>query len=121
MVIHPFNSSCDTGKRFVGYCSHVFGVFRNWITLSKDNHFITFFRLNIGNVNHRHVHTNIADDETPEPHTRAIGEEQVVKAATGLIANTDAEVASLVSLYDACPDNVFVVAPGVDLQSFSSS
>jgi D-inositol-3-phosphate glycosyltransferase len=62
---------------------------------------------------------NLAIGETPEPQTRAIGEEQVVKAATGLIANTDAEAASLVSLYDACPDNVFVVAPGVDLQRFS--
>jgi D-inositol-3-phosphate glycosyltransferase len=62
---------------------------------------------------------NLAQGEQPEPHTRAIGEEQVVKAATALIANTDAEAASLVSLYDACPDNVFVVAPGVDLESFS--
>ena len=62
---------------------------------------------------------NLAQDEQPEPHTRAIGEEQVVKAAAGLIANTDAEAASLVSLYDACPDNVFVVAPGVDLENFS--
>jgi D-inositol-3-phosphate glycosyltransferase len=62
---------------------------------------------------------NLADDEKPEPQTRAIGEEQVVKASTGLIANTDAEAASLVSLYDACPDKVFVVAPGVDLQTFS--
>ena len=62
---------------------------------------------------------NLAAGEKPEPHTRAIGEEQVVQAATGLIANTDAEAASLVSLYDACPDRVFVVAPGVDLQSFS--
>jgi D-inositol-3-phosphate glycosyltransferase len=62
---------------------------------------------------------NLADSEKPEPQTRAIGEEQVVKASTGLIANTDAEAASLVSLYDACPDNVFVVAPGVDLQTFS--
>jgi D-inositol-3-phosphate glycosyltransferase len=62
---------------------------------------------------------NLAQGEKPEPHTRSIGEEQVVKAATGLIANTDAEAASLVSLYDACPDRVFVVAPGVDLQSFS--
>ena len=62
---------------------------------------------------------NLADNEKPEPKVRAIGEEQVVKAATGLIANTDAEAASLVSLYDACPDRVFVVAPGVDLQSFS--
>jgi len=62
---------------------------------------------------------NLADNEKPEPQVRAIGEEQVVKAATGLIANTDAEAASLVSLYDACQDRVFVVAPGVDLQSFS--
>jgi D-inositol-3-phosphate glycosyltransferase len=61
----------------------------------------------------------LAQGEQPEPHTRAIGEEQVVKASTGLIANTDAEAASLVSLYDACPDNVFVVAPGVDLENFS--
>jgi len=62
---------------------------------------------------------NLAENEKPEPRVRSIGEEQVVKAATGLIANTDAEAASLVSLYDACPDQLFVVAPGVDLQSFS--
>ena len=54
---------------------------------------------------------NLAQGEKPEPQIRAIGEEQVVKAATGLIANTDSEAASLVSLYGACPDNVFVVAP----------
>jgi len=60
----------------------------------------------------------LADGETPEPTTRAIGEEQVVHAAKALIANTDAEAASLVSLYDACPDNVFVVTPGVDLGRF---
>jgi D-inositol-3-phosphate glycosyltransferase len=62
---------------------------------------------------------NLAQGEKPEPHTRAIGEEQVVKASAGLIANTDAEAASLVSLYEACPDRVFVVAPGVDLENFS--
>jgi D-inositol-3-phosphate glycosyltransferase len=61
---------------------------------------------------------NLAVGEKPEPKIRALGEKQVVKAATGLIANTDAEAASLVSYYDACPDNVFVVAPGVDLQTF---
>ncbi|MSW98814.1 MAG: glycosyltransferase, partial [Actinobacteria bacterium] len=62
---------------------------------------------------------NLADGDTPEPLTRAIGEEQVVKAASALIANTDAEAASLVSLYDACPDIVHVVTPGVDLQRFT--
>jgi len=62
---------------------------------------------------------NMAEGESPEPATRAIGEEQIVKNAAALIANTDAEAASLVSLYDACPDQVFVVAPGVDLQRFT--
>ena len=62
---------------------------------------------------------NLAKGEKPEPQIRAIGEEQVVAAATGLIANTDAEAASLVSLYGACPDNVFVVAPGVDLTTYN--
>jgi len=62
---------------------------------------------------------NLATGEKPEPQVRAIGEEQVVAAATGLIANTDAEAASLVSLYAACPDNVFVVAPGVDLTTYN--
>jgi D-inositol-3-phosphate glycosyltransferase len=36
-----------------------------------------------------------------------------------LIANTDAEAASLVSLYDSCPDIVHVVSPGVDLFTFT--
>jgi D-inositol-3-phosphate glycosyltransferase len=62
---------------------------------------------------------NLAKGEKPEPQIRAVGEEQVVAVATGLIANTDAEAASLVSLYAACPDNVFVVAPGVDLKTYN--
>jgi D-inositol-3-phosphate glycosyltransferase len=62
---------------------------------------------------------NLAEGEMPEPMIRVQGETQVVEAATGLIANTDAEAASLVSLYSACPDNVHVVSPGVDLYTFS--
>ena len=60
----------------------------------------------------------LAEGESPEPQSRAIGEEQVVKASSALIANTASEAASLVSLYDACPDNVFVVSPGVDLRTY---
>jgi D-inositol-3-phosphate glycosyltransferase len=62
---------------------------------------------------------NLAEGESPEPMIRVQGETQVVAAATGLIANTDAEAASLVSLYSACPDNVHVVSPGVDLYTFT--
>ena len=62
---------------------------------------------------------NLAEGETPEPDARAQGEIEVVSASKALIANTDAEAASLVSLYGACPDIVHVVAPGVDLNTFT--
>jgi D-inositol-3-phosphate glycosyltransferase len=61
---------------------------------------------------------NLAEGESPEPMIRVQGETQVVAAAQALVANTDAEAASLVSLYDACPDIVHVVTPGVDLYTF---
>jgi D-inositol-3-phosphate glycosyltransferase len=63
---------------------------------------------------------NLAEGETPEPMIRVQGETQVAAAADALIANTDAEGASLVSLYDACPDIVHVVSPGVDLYTFTA-
>ena len=63
---------------------------------------------------------NLAEGESPEPMIRVQGETQVVAAANALIANTDAEAASLVSLYDACPDTVYVVSPGVDLYTFTA-
>ena len=61
----------------------------------------------------------LAEGDTPEPLIRALGEEQIVHNAKALIANTDAEAASLVSLYGANPDRVKVVTPGVDLQRFT--
>lgn len=62
----------------------------------------------------------LAEGERPEPMIRVQGESQVVAAADALIANTDAEAASLVSLYEACPDNVSVVSPGVNLSMFTA-
>lgn len=62
---------------------------------------------------------SLAENESPEPDVRAYGEEQIVRNSAALIANTDAESAQLVSLYGACPDRVFTVAPGVDLQRFT--
>ncbi len=62
----------------------------------------------------------LAEGEIPEPMIRVQGESQVVAAADALIANTDAEAASLVSLYEACPDNVSVVSPGVNLSMFTA-
>ena len=61
----------------------------------------------------------LATDDTPEPLIRIVGEEQVVKVADRLIANTHREAAELIDLYDATPQNVDVVHPGVDLEIFT--
>ncbi|HSR22959.1 MAG TPA: D-inositol-3-phosphate glycosyltransferase, partial [Candidatus Eisenbacteria bacterium] len=60
----------------------------------------------------------LADGDSPEPVAREIGEAQVVAAADRLVANTDEELDQLVGLYDADPDRVVTVPPGVDLDLF---
>ena len=62
---------------------------------------------------------SLAEGEAPEPLIREIGEQQIVDNADALIANTDAEAASLVSLYCAKPEKVNVVTPGVNLDEFN--
>jgi D-inositol-3-phosphate glycosyltransferase len=60
----------------------------------------------------------LAAGDSPEPVARLVGENQVALAADRLIASTEEEAAELVDLYDADPDRVAVVAPGVDLEVF---
>jgi D-inositol-3-phosphate glycosyltransferase len=60
----------------------------------------------------------LAEGDTPEPAARLIGEEQVVRAADLLVANTDIEAKQLVNMYDADPTRVEVIHPGVDLDVF---
>jgi len=62
---------------------------------------------------------SLADGDRPEPRARIIGEEQVTMAADRLIANTPREARDLVDRYEAAPDRVVVVEPGVDLESFT--
>ena len=61
----------------------------------------------------------LAAGDAPEPAARAIGEAQVVAAADRLVASTDEEARQLVELYDADPDSVVTVPPGVDLDVFT--
>ncbi len=61
----------------------------------------------------------LAEGDSPEPHTRVIGEEQVVAEADWLVANTTAEAVELTELYQADPGRVAVVEPGADLDRFS--
>jgi D-inositol-3-phosphate glycosyltransferase len=61
----------------------------------------------------------LAEGDTPEPRSRIIGEEQVVAEADRLIASTEEEADQLIRLYDADPDRVVTIAPGVDLTTFT--
>ncbi|WP_425270178.1 D-inositol-3-phosphate glycosyltransferase [Flexivirga meconopsidis] len=63
--------------------------------------------------------SSLAEGDRPEPTGREIGEEQVVRAASVLVANTEREARELIELYDADPDRVEIVSPGVDLQTFT--
>ncbi|MFE9200857.1 D-inositol-3-phosphate glycosyltransferase [Micromonospora sp. NPDC007230] len=60
----------------------------------------------------------LAAGDRPEPKARVIGEEQVVAEADRLVANTRVEARDLIARYDAEPDRVAVVEPGVDLDRF---
>jgi D-inositol-3-phosphate glycosyltransferase len=60
----------------------------------------------------------LADGDAAEPIGRIAGEDEIVRLADRLIANTVEERRELVELYDADPDRVAVVHPGVDLTIF---
>lgn len=60
----------------------------------------------------------LADGDAAEPIGRIYGEEEIVRLADRLIANTAEERRELIELYDAAPDRVAVVHPGVDVEVF---
>ena len=60
----------------------------------------------------------LAAGDSPEPALRVVGEERVVATSARLVANTHREAAELIEHYDAIPERVSVVHPGVDLSVF---
>ena len=62
----------------------------------------------------------LAAGDIAEPIGRIAGEEEIVRLADRLIANTAEERRELVDLYGADPMHVEVVHPGVDLEVFRS-
>ncbi len=118
-------------------CAFVAGVMRH-VAISPEGHYdlvhshywlsgqvgwLAADRWNVPLVHTMHTMAKVknaalADGDRPEPTGREIGEEQVVRAASWLVANTDTEARQLVDLYDADPGRVRVVRPGVDLATF---
>ncbi len=62
----------------------------------------------------------LAEGDAPEPLGRVWGEEEIVRHADWLVANTDEERRELLELYGADPRRVDVIHPGVDLDVFSA-
>ena len=62
----------------------------------------------------------LAEGDDAEPIGRIYGEEEIVRLADRLIANTMEERRELIEMYDAQPEHVAVVHPGVDLEVFRS-
>ncbi|HVD01100.1 MAG TPA: glycosyltransferase [Candidatus Dormibacteraeota bacterium] len=66
-------------------------------------------------VKNRHL----APGATPEPAARVLAERAIAQSANLLIASTSAEADDLARLYGTDPDRIAVVAPGIDLGTFS--
>jgi D-inositol-3-phosphate glycosyltransferase len=60
----------------------------------------------------------LAAGDAAEPAVRLRGETEVIAAADRLVANTEEEARQLVELYDADPDRITTINPGVDLSVF---
>ena len=62
----------------------------------------------------------MAEGDSLEPIGRIVGEDEIVRLADRLVANTDDEANQLIDLYGADPSRVAVVHPGVDPAVFRS-
>ncbi|AGP31678.1 MshA glycosyltransferase [Corynebacterium terpenotabidum Y-11] len=61
----------------------------------------------------------LADGDTPEPESRRICEQQIVDNADRVIVNTQEEADALIEAYDASPERLAIIAPGVDIERFT--
>ncbi|MEU3015885.1 MULTISPECIES: D-inositol-3-phosphate glycosyltransferase [unclassified Nocardiopsis] len=61
----------------------------------------------------------LAEGDTPEPEARVRGEDQLVRQADRLIANTDDEARQLTGFYNARQEQISTIPPGVDLDTFT--
>ncbi|MCW2748166.1 MAG: mshA, partial [Nocardioidaceae bacterium] len=62
----------------------------------------------------------LAAGDVAEPLGRIVGEDELVRLADRLIANTDDEARDLVELYGADPAKIETIHPGVDLEIFQA-
>ncbi|WP_049579243.1 D-inositol-3-phosphate glycosyltransferase [Nocardiopsis sp. SBT366] len=61
----------------------------------------------------------LAEGDSPEPEARVRGEDQLVRQADRLIANTDDEARQLTGFYGARNEQINTIPPGVDLETFT--
>src|SRR5690606_6938339 len=104
--------------------SRPYDVVHSHYWLSGQVGFLAAERWGVPLVHTAHTLANVknaalAPVDSPEPAGRIIGEEQVVAASDALVASTPEEAEVLIEEYEADPAAVHVVAPGVDLETFT--
>lgn len=104
--------------------AHWYDVVHSHYWLSGQAGWLAADRWNVPLVHSMHTmarvkNAQLAPGDTPEPRNRIIGEEQVVAESDALIANTKHEAKELIEFYDADPDQVHIIPPGVDLETFN--
>lgn len=62
---------------------------------------------------------HLAEGDSPEPESRRICEQQISDNADVMVVNTDEEKSNLTGHYDADPDRIEVIPPGVDVDLYS--
>lgn len=103
---------------------HYYDLVHSHYWLSGQVGWLASERWNVPLVHTMHTmakvkNATLAEGDTPEPQIRIIGEEQVVNAASVLVANTVQEAVELETYYHADPARVAVAHPGVDLDTFT--
>lgn len=104
--------------------AHWYDVVHSHYWLSGQAGWLAADRWNVPLVHSMHTmarvkNAQLAPGDTPEPKSRIIGEEQVVAESSALVANTKHEARELIEYYGATPDQVHVIPPGVDLDTFT--
>jgi len=69
----------------------------------------------------RTKNASLAPGDKPEPSSRIVQEQNIVRQADALVASTNHEVQELITKYCADPGKVVEIPPGVDRETFTSA
>ena len=73
LIIHPLHTCRNTCKHFVGNCPEHIGKDGYRKMISENLNAVAFFAINVSNINHTNIHTDIAHIRSTLSVHQAIG------------------------------------------------